>query len=200
MNAISSDERILKRLVSARETYELLTGKIDEDHDECELRLLNFNEWFLFDYIAKDRQVPFIVEFLNSLVEPVEEVKELLNNVYYSFFECRKKKFSSKLIVEDFIKGKKYQILPRNFPVDIVSDEIFTGRILNIKGGVFVFKGIRWLPKQIRAVAVKEAKKIRKLGDPHEEKKLTLNLELTATKCIQFKHVDPIEIFTSLIL
>ena len=199
MNALGSNDEVLQRLIAARKTYELLTGKIDEDHEECELRLLSFNEWFLFDFIDKNRQVPFIIEFLNSLNESVEEIKELFSNVRYSFFECQKKKFSSKLLLKDFVNGKKYVIHPKNFPADLVSPEIFTGRMLNVEGEVFLFKGIRWLPKQIQTIAVKRAKKVKKLGNPYEEKKFTLNLELTATKCIQFKHVDPVEIFISLI-
>ena len=159
MSALSRDEGVLQRLVAARKTYELLTGKIDEDHEECELRLLNFNEWFLFDFIDKNRQVPFVIEFLNSLDGPVEEVKELLSNVCYSFFECQKKRFGSKLLLKDFVNGKKYVVHPKNFPADLVSAEIFTGRMLNVEGEIFIFKGIRWLPKQIRTIAIKRLKK-----------------------------------------
>ena len=200
MKALVQDQQVLARLVLARKVYEKFTGKIDEDQDEYELRMLGFNEWFLFDFMERERQMPFIIEFLNTLDEPVGELKKLFSSIRYSFFECRKKKLGQNLVLEDFLKGKKYQLLPQNFPVDLLSDEIFTGRMIDVNGEIFLFKGIRWLPKQIRSLAIKRAKKIRKLGDPWQEKKFTLNLEMATTKCGQFKHVNPVEVFASLIV
>ena len=200
LKALSNDERVLKRLYNARKIYEELTGKVDDDKEEYELRMLNFNEWFLFDFVSQDQQWPFIIEFLNSLNESIGEIKDLFSNVRYSFFECRKKKLGSKLVLEDFLLNKKYQINAIDFPVNLLDDEIFTGRIISIEQEIFILKGIRWLPRKIRALAVKEAKKVRKMGNPSQERDFTLNLEMATTKCSQFKHVDPIEIFSSVIL
>ena len=197
MEAVTSDREVLNRLFNARKIYEKLTGKIDEDDDEYESRMLNFNEWFLFDFIEEDRQMPFIIEFLNTLDGPVEDVKKLFSRVNYSFFECQKKALGFSLTVQDFLKGEKFKVKPKHFPVQLLSDEIFTGRAVNCDGDFYFLPGVRWLPKEIRPPAVKKAKQIRKLGDPSVERKFTLDLERVMTKCIQFKHVRPSEVFSS---
>ena len=195
----SNDEKNLKCLISAREVYEKLTGKIDEDQDDYELRILGFNDWFLLDFIPEDKQVPFIIEFLNNLSESVKEIKEYLSDVHYSIFECRRKMWGKDLVLENFLDGKKYQIPPKSFPADILSNEIFVGRVVEIDKKIFFFKGIRWLPKEVRSLVVRKAKKIQNLGDPFKESMFIFSLEKAATKCAHFKHVNAIEIFSSYI-
>ena len=203
MRALGQDSKVLKRLADARSVYEKLTGKIDEDHQEYGQRMLNFNEWFLFDFEDKERQTPFITEFLNGLManaqqgqrDEIELAKKLFVRVRYSFFEIRKKLFRNSLIIEDFLSGKKNDILSQNFPLYLATGEIFTGRTVQVDNNFFFFEGIRWLPTPLKGPAVAKAKEIRALGNPSEEKKFILNLEMIATKCIHFKHIDPVNIF-----
>ncbi|MCY4645085.1 MAG: hypothetical protein OXB88_10745 [Bacteriovoracales bacterium] len=199
MSAISTDKKKLERLLAARKVYEKLTGKIDEDGDDYEVRILSFNEWFLIDYISEKNPVPFIIEFLNTLNDSVGEIKAWLSDVHYSFFECRKKRYGSNLILEDFLRGEKYEVLPESFPADILSSEIFVGRMIKIEKKVFFFKGIRWLPKEVKSLVRKRIKRIRELGSPFEENRFIFSLEMAVTKCAQFKHVNAVKIFSSYI-
>ena len=199
IKALSSNEKILKRLMYSRKIYEDLTGKLDEDDPEYESRMLNFNEWFLFDFLTDEQQYPFMIEFLNCLDEPVDDIKELVSGVRYSFFECRKSTIGLGGILEDFLKGKKYRVPLNCLPFNLLSRELFTGRIIGINGEVFLFEGIRWLPKEIKALARAKAKRIRNQGVPSVERSFVFSLEMASTRCRQFKHLSPAEVIESIL-
>ena len=223
MAALVSDGDALREMASLRSTYEQLTGKIDEDHEEYELRMRSFNEWFLFESVSTKCGMPFMLQFLNSLEKPLpgpggerlgkafrelqvnypevslEKIKNLFSNVCYSIFDCHKKTFGRHLVLKDLIMGKRYGILPENLPFDILSNEFFAGRIIDLGDEAFIFKGMRWLPPQIKPLVMKKVKKIRQLGNPSAEKKFVFKLELAKTKSIHFRHVNPVKIFSSLI-
>ena len=197
MELVSCDKKTLKRLMNSRQVYEELTGKFDEDDPEYESRMRSFNEWFLFDFLTNDQQNPFMIEFLNSLDETVDDIKDLILSIRYSFFECRKSSLGSKVILEDFLKGKKYRLPVSRLPFAPLSSELFTGRVLEVDNEAFLFEGIRWLPKEIKAQAIVEAKKIRKKGDPSLEQSFIFSLEMVSTRCRQFKHLSPVEVIES---
>ena len=202
IESLSSRQDLSKRLLKAKKIYEELTGKIDEDFPEYELKMLSFNDWFLFDFIDVERKEPFIMEFIDSLGEPedlTQEVKSLCRKVRHSLFECRKGLWGSKAILENLLARKKYSIPFNELPFHLHSSEIFIGRVVEIDGKIFLFKGIQWLPNQCRPLLMKKVKKIRQAEDIEKNRRFVLRLEMVISRCIQFKRMNPMSIFESLV-
>lgn len=197
LSSFFEDQNNLDSILEAKNTYFSLTGIADDAQPDYEARMQNFNEWFLFDYIPGNRHVPYITEYFKTNNEIEEPIKSSLSNVTYSVYEYNKKAFSNNILLKDLVRNEKYVLRPENFQAGVLPNEVFAGRVLRFDGDTYLLNGIRYIPKEVKNLVIKEAKKIRKLGNPLEEKNFVFKLERSKTKCHQYSHMDPISIFKS---
>lgn len=188
-------EEFRDEVLSAKDLYFTVTGMVDDQKSDYELRMQMFNDWFLFDYIPNQRQVPYVIEYINSKNLENEEVKKSLSSVIYSVFEFKKKSFSKNMILKDLVSGEKYELTPGNFPFGILPGEVIVARVLNYNNEAFPLAGIRYIPKELKSLIAKEGKSIFKTGNPSEIRKFVLALEKFKSKCEQYAHIDPLAVY-----
>lgn len=195
VNKYFHSEDYRDQVLKGKNIYFEMTGMVDERATDYEHRMQMFNDWFLFDYISDQRQVSYMTEYLNEINMNDENVRAALQNVHYSVYEYTKKMFSKNMILRDFISGERFELTPENFPFGILPGEIIVGRVVQYQNDFFPLSGVRYIPKELKSLISKEAKTIKKKGNPSEERKFILAIERFKTRCEQYSHIDPVSVF-----
>ncbi len=188
-------EAFREQVLEAKKIYFELTGMVNDRASDYEHRMQMFNDWFLFDYISDNRQIPYMTEYLNEGRDLSDGVKKALGNIVYSVFEFRKKSFSKNMVLKDFVSGEKYILSPEHFPFGILPGEVIVARVVDYEGSSFPLSGIRYIPKELKSIISKEAKKTKQLGNPSAERKFVLAIERFKSRCEQYTHIDPISVY-----
>ncbi|MBY0518308.1 MAG: hypothetical protein K2P81_15465 [Bacteriovoracaceae bacterium] len=181
------------RLKQAKESYVVLTGKLDEDKDEFESRMNCFNEWYLFQW--KDEAGKKIVEDYIRKEQLDEDLSQAFLNVNHTLLEFSKTNWRSQVVLKDILHDEKAILAKGHNHIGLVEDDLFIGRVVRYKGESFLLRGVCTLPQSIRSILKKQSKKIRKMNSFEEELKFLLNLESLKTKSMHYQHIEPSKIF-----
>lgn len=183
----------LESLKKAKEIFFAKTGKIDEDSYEYESRMSSFNDWYLFQYQFSSNHTVVQEYFANNFVD--ETLATAISNATYSLYLFHKINFRKQIIIKDILHGTKHVLSKDNGNLSLVEDDIFVGRMIEYQEQSFLLNGLCTLPKEVLPILKKECRKIRKSKNIEEEDFL-LNLERLKTKSMQYKHIEPSQIFT----
>lgn len=189
-----TDEKHLPLLLEAKEYYFKQTGKVDEDDDDFESRMVDFNEWYILQFIPENRTKTLMREYLKeNRVD--EELYLAFTQFQQSIFEYLGNSFSGCPSLWNFIEDKKVK-LPKNVPMlSVVKGDLFTARLVFYKSQYFLLGGMSIVPKEVKRILKKESKKVRKLGSHVERERFLLRVEGLKTKWKQYGHVDVTKIF-----
>ncbi|MCT4642097.1 MAG: hypothetical protein N4A33_07325 [Bacteriovoracaceae bacterium] len=184
-------EDILKtkgeELISAKQAFMSLTGKVDESSSEYEARMNSFNDWYIFDY--------------NKIFEDYFYSKDLDIDILKSFYDVRYSVFKvtqvkkDSYILHDLFANEKIVINKEHSLATLVENDIFCARILNYKNENYLLRGICLLPFEIETELLKFAKNFRKNRLYYREKEIVLRLEEFKMRSLNYKHVSSSKIF-----
>lgn len=183
-----------ENLLSAKEFYFSLTGKINEEDDDFEARMSAFNEWYLFQYIPANSKEPFAqtYAFEKNLVGDFERA---FKNVNHSVFEHTGNTFSGCITLKDVLHDTKVTLVKNHSNVSVMKGDIFIGRTMSFKTDQYLLDGMCLLPKESKNIVKKECKIVRKLKNSEEESKFLFFTESLKTKWSHYGHVDVSKIF-----
>ena len=79
-----------ERLIEARNEYFNLTGQVNEDDEDYELRMKSFNDWYIFQFVSTSSETTAINDYIfeNSLEK---SLGDCLVKINYSLFELLNK-------------------------------------------------------------------------------------------------------------
>ncbi|MFZ9001556.1 MAG: hypothetical protein ACO20H_09645 [Bacteriovoracaceae bacterium] len=175
-------------LVKAKEEYFALTGKINEDDEDYELRMNSFNDWFLFQYCSH------LNEYLENEVEN-PKVKEAFGKVNYSLFEFIGDGLFRKRVVMDILHNKKISLVEETPISSLVKNDLFVGRVLEVNDKGILLNGLCFLPSEIRPNLIRHTKKLRKMNEPNQEQRFLINLEAQRSRWARYGHLSPHKFF-----
>lgn len=180
-------------LKKAKELYIDLTGKLDEETDEYELRMNSFNDWYIFNYRREnDRRIIDDYIFDHKIDD---ELAKAFHNINHSLFTYSKMNFKKQIILKDLLHNKKLALGKGVNHFGMVQDDLFVGRVVTYKGENFLLKGMCPLPGNTLGNLKKQSKKIRKMNSREAEESFLLDLERLKTKSLQYGHIDATKIF-----
>lgn len=180
-------------LKKAKEIYTELTGKLDEESDEYELRMNSFNDWYIFNYRRENgRRIIDDYIFEHKIGD---ELAKSFHNVNHSLFSFAKTNMRGRIVLKDLLRGKKLLLGKdiRNF--GLVQDDLFVGRVIEYQDENYLLRGVCPLPGNVLSALKKQSKKIRKLNSSEEEERFLLELERLKTKSLNYGHIDASKIF-----
>jgi hypothetical protein len=183
-----------KQLILAKETYFNITGLVHEEDDNYEARMNSFNDWFLFNFKKEDGEANRMMEFLNQHTQE-DEIKESFDKVNFSLFEFIGESLFKKIIIKDILHNKKISLSLKGPIPGLLKQDLFIGRVISSGQENFLMLGISVLPKTVKRILSKEAKKIRKLNDLDIEEKFLLEIESLNNKWKRYGHLDPQKVF-----
>lgn len=187
-------DNYLDEILKAKEVYFSQTGKIDDDDDDFESRMIDFNEWYLLQYTRSGPEKNLLEEVSSELSE-YSEIVNTLTQVRHTVLEYRGLSFLGRPIFLDFLLNKKIKLLKDTPLPPIVKGDIFTSRIIPWDKDFNILGAVSILPKDARKVIAKEAKRVRKQKSKTEEYQFLMKLEALKTKWKQYGHVGVTQIF-----
>jgi hypothetical protein len=180
-------------LKAAKEKYFSITGKLDEDKEEFESRMNCFNDWYVFQYCHEDGS-KVIEDYIRSSQLDLELSQALLN-VNHSLFEFSKVNFRKQIVLKDILHDEKIVLMKNHPTISLMEGDVFTGRVIKLKGEYYLLRGFCILPQGVKSVLKKQSKVVRKLNSFEEELGFLLQLECLKTKAMHYSHIDPAKIF-----
>jgi hypothetical protein len=184
-----------KRLIEAKNEYFNLTGQVNEDDEDYELRMKSFNDWYIFQFTSKSSEKTVISDYIleNSLNKGIDSCFQKLN---YSLFEYCGKTFRGHSYFKDILHSCKFNLSKEGNLPGLLKDDLFIGRSLRLDENVYLLPGLCILPREVKGVLKKESKKVRKLQDLKKETAFLLKVESLKTKWVRYGHIKPDKIFS----
>lgn len=182
-----------ENILEAKEEYFELTGKISEEDEDFESRMNGFNYWYLTQR-SNSKGSTLLSTFIEETEIDDKEV-EILENINHSLFEYKGLSFTKKHSFKDILHNKKFTIPKDRFNFQLVKDDIFIARSVEIEGQVFLLNDLSVLPHDVRSILVKESSKVRKLQDKSRDLQFLLATEKLKTKWRRYGHLDAKKIF-----
>lgn len=180
-------------LLDAKSEYFILTGQANEDDDDYELRMHLFNDWYIFNYLLKNKGVTAVADYLRR--DSIDQdIKTSLNSVNYSLYEYLGENFNGKKVIKDILHKKKYYFNSAFKMPAIYKMDLFTGRVITYNNSSYLMAGLCILPKEAKKKLTKEANNVRKLSNRNEINFL-LKVEYLKTKWKRYGHLAANKIF-----
>ncbi len=178
----------------AKTKYFSLTGNVDHDTQDFEHKMKSFTEWFILHY-TPFRSGKKIFKLYHEEVGINDLLLQVSSTVLYSVFDPISNVGDSKSIIFDCIHQKRYQLMKEHNPFLIVKGELFVGRLLKTKDGIFLLKGVVPLPYEVRDWVIKQAVLVQKKQISYMPEEFCLELEGMKYRALQYQHIDPEKIF-----
>ncbi len=191
-----TDDKHMEVLLKAKDSYFQMTGKVNEDDEDYELRMNLFHDWYLLDFLPQNRVQTLIRDYFLLKGQSLStEIKEALLSPCYSYFEYLGKPKTA-ITLKDLLHKKKVVLSTYHQPIGMLEGDIFIGRVVTYKNESYLLNGRCILPKIIKASLVKKCNEIRRSKEINKETEFLLKLEKHKTTYSRYGHIDPLKIFT----
>ena len=187
--------RHYEMLLEAKDEYFNLTGQVNEDDEDYELRMNSFNDWYIFQFVSKLSSRAAVFDYVeeNKLDEALSVSLKEMN---YSLFEYCGKTFRGFCGFKDLLHNYKFVLPKESNPPGLLKEDIFIGRTIKCEDNHYLLPGLCLLPKEIKGKLKKQSKKLRKLNDIKQESEFLLKVESLKTKWVRYGHIEPDRIFS----
>ena len=175
-------------MLKAKDEFYLLTGKINEDDDDYELRMNSFNDWYLFQYVTPKHPEPPIFRYIRQ-AELEENLQLALRTFNHSIFEFQGDSITSKRKMADILHGNKIMISKNATMPGLLKNDLFIGRSLKFNGEHYLLPGLTILPKEAKSIILKECETLRLKRDLRQEFSFLFRTEYFKTKFKRFGHI-----------
>lgn len=182
-----------QRLHNAKKSYIALTGMMNEEDHDYEARMNCFNDWFVFNHELPSGERVF-QKFINQSSLEAED-SSILESVRYSIFDFTKYSFKKQIILTDYVDDCKITLSKESAQMGLVVDDFFIGHTVEIKGALYLLKGLRTIPAAIKPQIKKQLKKLKKNGDSRKLESFILHIENLKSKSDRYAHIEPAKIF-----
>lgn len=181
-------------LLEAKEEYFILTGKLLEEDDDYEARMNGFNDWYLLHFVSrKDIRTPIKNYLMKYGVD--EALAHALLNVKHSLYEFLGEDSQKRVVIMDMLAHKKCIVSDAHLIPTFIKGDTFVGRMVTVEGRHYLLDGQTVLPKDVKQLLKKEAKRIGQNDDPHQEFSFLFTLESLKTRWKRYGHIDAQKIF-----
>jgi hypothetical protein len=187
-----TQEKYMASLLEAKEFYFNKTGRLDEEDAEYESRMNCFYDWYLTEFSGGELSEPPVQNYFKQ-TDPNEE--EVLGEVNYSLFEFNGKNFRKQFVLKDILHGTKITFDKDYLMPSFVKDDLFTGRVITHEDKNYLMNGLCLLPKEVRSLLKKRAKKVLKEKDIGKEVDFLLTIESLKERARCYSHLEAKQVF-----
>jgi hypothetical protein len=181
--------------LAAKKRYFLLTGVVDADGEDYEARMNIFNDWYLFNFVARDKIRTAVADYIVKSRVKAEIASGLLNP-NFSLFEYCGGNFRGKEVLKDLLHQKTIILGAGQGKLSLVKGDIFIGRVGQYREQFYAFNGMRTLPTPVKPLLEKRLNEVARLNSRSQEESLLLHLEYLKTRLDHYSHLDLKQIFT----
>lgn len=180
-----------KELVSAKETFFSITGKIGETDNEFGNRMNAFLLWFLFDWQLSSTMTTPVDHYLahlekSGLNEDFAILQAQKDHIHSLFFFVKEKR--DQTIIKDVFSGQKYTISDSRILIGQEKDAIFETRIFELDGAHYFANYFVYHPVIVRKEIKRSLKLIKKKKSPL--KPFLMQLHSYHTKWHRYRNIN----------
>ncbi|MBT3225920.1 MAG: hypothetical protein HOE30_02005 [Deltaproteobacteria bacterium] len=182
---------ISKELISAKEEYFTITGKIGESDNEFGNRMNAFLLWFLFDFRLASTQTTPIDHYLAHLKDTktggdLTILRSQKDHVHSLFFFVKEKQ--DMVIIKDIFTGLKYNISDSRILIGHDKNALFETRLFEIDGTHYFANFFIHHPINVRKGIKRRLKQIKK--NKESLKPFLMKLHAYQTKWRRYRNID----------
>ncbi|MCY4524649.1 MAG: hypothetical protein OXB84_07925 [Halobacteriovoraceae bacterium] len=181
-------------LIEAKNSYFSLTGQINDEDDDYEIRMDSFNDWYVLQFVSSRGTHTVIKDYLTKK-NVDDNISKSLLGVNHSLFEYLGENMRKEIVLGDILHNKKCILTADNMRPGLLKKDIFVGRVLNFDKKGYLMNGMCVVPSEVRSILKKQCKKVRKYKDVSKEMDFLLQLEAMKTKWTRYGHIKASEFF-----
>ena len=190
-----TNEEYRDTLIEAKNDFFKITGNINEDDDDYDLRMHSFNDWYLTQFcLPREKRTPIADYILKEDVE--EDVANVLLNVKQSIFQFTGEKRNGAAIFKNLKEGRKLVVKDKTIAPMFLKGDIFLARYYEFPKEVVFLPGVCVLPIEVKKVICSALKKVGFTKSKRDEQNLLLKMEYLKTKSKRYSHLAIDKIFT----
>ena len=182
-------------LISAKKDFFKITGNLNEEDEDYDLRMHSFNDWYLMQYCLEDVcRTPISDYILSNNIN--ESVAKVLLDHKHSLFQFTGDKRNGAAIFRDLKAEKKMMVKDKTIAPMFVKGDIFLARYFENEGDVLFMRGVCVIPRQVKSIVLKELKKVHLAQSKRDEQSLMLKIEYLKTKSLRYSHIALDKVFS----
>lgn len=192
---IYTDNEYRDVLITAKNDFFKITGNLNEDDDDYDLRMHSFNDWYLMQYSLSDvKRTPMADYIFSQGVE--ENVAKVLLSYKHSLFQFTGEKRNGVTLFRNLRDEKNMAVKDKAIAPMFVKGDIFLARYFEIESEVVFMPGLCVLPREVKNPVVKEMVKMKSRQSKRDEQSLMLKIEYLKTKSLRYSHLALEKIFS----
>jgi len=192
---IYTDNDFRDELISAKSDFFKITGNLNEDDDDYDLRMHSFNDWYLMQYILSDVKRSPISDYIFS--QNVDEnIATVLLGHKRSLFQYTGEKRNGAAVFRNLRDEKNMMVKDKTIAPMFVKGDIFLARYFQLADEIIFMPGLCVIPQEVKSPVVKELVKMKQKQSKRDEQSLMLKIEYLKTKSLRYSHLALEKIFS----
>ena len=182
-------------LINAKQDFFKITGNLNDDDDDYDLRMQSFNDWYLMQYCLPDvHRTPMADYIFSHNLD--EDIAKVLLSFKHSLFQYTGEKKNGAAIFRNLKDDKKMIVRDKKVAPMFVKGDVFLARYFELKGEIIFMLGVCVIPTVVKSRLIKELKKIEQFNSKRDEQSLMLKIEYLKTKSLRYSHLALEKIFS----
>ena len=182
-------------LIDAKKDFFKITGNVNEDDEDYDLRMHSFNDWYLTQYcLPTVMRTPINDYVFSKNVE--EDLAKTLIEFQHSVFQYTGEKRGGAAIFKNLKTDKTLKVHDKNVAPIFVKGDVFIGRYFNYLNEIFFMPGVCVIPQEVKVPVIRQIKKVGLTNSKRDEQNLLLKLEYLKTKSKRYSHLAIDKIFS----
>lgn len=188
---IDQDPLLSSELITAKDVFFSMTGKIRDSDEEFGNRMNAFFMWFLFDYqIPSAQKSPlelYITKYQSEITgEDLAILNAQLDHIHSLFHFVKEKK--GETVVKDLYSGKKHRVSENRVLVRQERDAFFETRLFRVGEELHFADYFIYHPLPVRKAIKRRIRQIRKANESFPS--FLLKLHSYHTKWRRYRNID----------
>ena len=192
---IYTDNEYRDVLIGAKQDFFKITGNLNDDDEDYELRMHSFNDWYLMQCSLPEVHRTPISDYIFSH-NLDDEIAQILLSFRHSLFQYTGEKRNGAAIFRNLKDEKKMIVRDKKVAPMFVKGDVFLARYFDLKSEIIFMLGVCVIPTVVKARVIKELKKIEQLRSKRDEQSLMLKIEYLKTKSLRYSHLALEKIFS----
>ena len=188
-------EQYRETLIEAKQDFFKITGNLNDDDDDYDLRMHSFNDWYLTQFCLPIEKRTPMADYVFREDVP-EEVAKVLINSKQSLFQFTGDKRNGAALFRNLKLDKSLVVKDKTIAPMFVKGDLFLARYFDLPDQVVFLPGVCVLPREVKAPICKEVKKVGHSNSKRDEQNLLLKIEYLKTKSKRYSHLALDKIFT----
>ena len=192
---IYTDNDYRDELISAKQDFFKITGNLNDDDEDYDLRMHSFNDWYLMQYtLSSVKRTPISDYIFSQNID--EKLAKILLGHKHSLFQYTGEKRNGAAVFRNLRDELNMMVKDKKIAPMFVKGDIFLARYLTLPDEIVFLPGLCVIPREVKSSLVKELARMKQRQSKRDEQSLMLKIEYLKTKSLRYSHLALGKIFS----